>query len=370
MVKFLGTEQVQLPVGITAGFTALWNAAVRWKFMTEDDPREFPDDIPAPDSFRALGSWFHCYYKNSAPALKASQALNQQFAPSQFWYFEAPLDTVMLPEEVLANFQGPSLSMECQVKTLRSGKYRHEFHLIALPAAVAAYAEMSGYIDYEFDISELTDRELVVSDEFAAKMIGGEYPLGEDEKQPDGIILEAGTLVTIPYTESILWERRTRLWADLGESDPRVYNQIGSARFATTSTQLSECLGIASVNWTNPVWARVAMVQDPRVDAVSGGGNRLTRPALLHIYEDEAEAREDAGRTEETVTVTSSADLRPPLPEQWHGMEDDWVAALQEFKAKIGPIPLPVARARLPQMDVEGVIAATADEALAWWGYV
>jgi hypothetical protein len=355
LVKFLGTEQVQLPVGgAPAGFTALWNAAVRFKFMTEDDPREFTDDIPKPDTFRALGSWFHCYYKDSAAALKAARALNQEFAPSQFWYFEAPLDTVMLPEEVLANFQGPSLSMECQVKTLRSGKYRHEFHLIALPAAVAAYAEMSGYINYEFDISELTDRELAVTDEFAARMIGGEY---------------AGN--TIPYTESTLWKRRTQLWADLGEPDPRAYNPIGSARFATTSAKLSECLGIASTNWANPVWARVAMVQDPRVDAVAGSsGNRLTRPALLHIYEDEAEAREDAGRTEESAPTTPVDNPRPPLPEQWRGMEDDWVAALQEFKAKLGPIPLPVARARVPQMDVEGAIAATADEALAWWGYV
>ena len=361
MVKFLGTEQVQLPVGITAGFTALWNAAVRWKFMTEDDPREFPDDIPTPDSFRALGSWFHCYYKDSATALKASQALNQQFPPSQFWYFEAPLDTVMLPEEVLANFQGPSLSMECQVKTLRSGKYRHEFHLIALPAAVAAYAEMSGYINDEFDVSELTDRELVVSDEFAAKMIGGEY-----------FDVDLDVNVTIPYTESILWNRRTQLWAALGESDPRAYNQIGAARFATTSEQLSECLGIASVNWTNPVWARVAMVQDPRMDAVSGSDNRLTRPALLHIYEDEAEAREDAGQSEGgTSTTAPSTDPKPPLPEQWRGMEDDWVATLQSFKATLGPMPLPVARARLTQMeDLEATIAATADEALAWWGYV
>ena len=370
MPKFLGTEQVQLPVGGgPAGFTALWNAAIRWKFMTEEDPADWDDETPQPVSIRALGSWFHCYYKDGAAALKASQALNQNYPPSQFWYFEAPLDTVMLPEEVLANFQGPSLSMECQVKTLRSKKYRHEFHLIALPAAVAAYAQMSGYINYEFDVGELTDRDLSVTEEFAARMIGGEYLLAENEEQPDGAVLKAGTSVTIPYTESILWKRREQLWADLGESNPSVYNQIGTGKFATTSKKLSECLGVASVGWTEPVWARVAMVQDPRLLAVSSSDNRLTRPALLHIYENEEEAREDAGRTEETVATVLN---RPPLPENWRGApEADWVAALQAFKAKLGPMPVPVARARLPKMDdLEAEIAASAEEALAWWGYV
>jgi len=333
-------------------------AAVRWVFMYEDSPREFADlGVTAPTSYRQAGSYYRCYYDDPDVALQAYQALGLQYNPNQTWLFEAPIETVMLPEETRAKF-GSVFSLESRINTLRSVKYRHEFQLISLPAAVAAYARMKGWIDYSFDLSELNDQDVVVTDEFAAGLIGGEY--GAD-----------GETIKVPYTDAALWQRRVALWSDLGESDPRVYCQKGARRYATSSDRLNECLGIVAQSWTGPIWAGVLMVQDPRVDAISkGSGNRLTLPALNVIYEDEAEAREASNVGEGETAATPG---KPPLPKDYKGLESAWLTVLGDLKGQVTG-PTPVVRARLQQMEADDElynrIAATADEALAWWDLV
>ena len=354
------SSRVVLPVGGAAsGFIGKWIAAVRWSFFADVPPNDFDSSTPKPDNFRQGGTGYWCYYADSAAALTASRSLGNKFPPNQVWVFEAPIDTVLLPETAKTNF-GPSISMECGVRTHQSKKYRHEFQLIALPAAVAAYAQFKGYINYEFDLSEISDRDLAVTDEFAAHYIGGEY---HDLK------LEQN--VTIPYDECVLYQRRAKLWADLGESDPRVYNPIGSGRLSTTSKKLDDCLAIANYDWTSPVWARVAMVLDPRMDALSkGSGNRLTRPALLHLYANEEDARADSNLTESTSQPTEVATPKPPLPSAWKGLENDWLTQLKALKAQVGSGPIPVVRAKLSEMDLANTIAATVDEVVAWWDFI
>ena len=370
MPDFLSGERVELPVGGGGdGFIGRWLAVIRWTFLVQESPKEFPSDVPAPDSYRQTGSWYACYYSNSVTALKASKAMGQEYAPRQVWYFESPIEDVLLPEDVKSNF-GAAISMEARVLTLRSGKYRHELHLIALPAAVAAYARMKGFIDYEYDLSELMDREGIFDDAISGRLIGGEFfddSIDEETNKPVGNI-------KLPYTRSELWRRRTQLWADLGEEDPRVYKAIGSGILATKSERLNECLDVVNQSWASPVWARVAMVQDPRVDAMSKNDKRLTLPALLEIYEDEGEARAAAGM-EEGATGTSQEAPRPPVPSVWEGgAESDWVQTVRAFKAEMGSPPLPVARVKILQMEEDGELtqklAATAADVLAWWTHV
>ena len=143
-MEFLGKTQVDIPQGgLPAGFTGQWMAAVRYTFLVEGEPTDYG---LTPDSYRQTGSWYAVYYAGKDAAAKAAIDVGQQYAPKQVWLFEAPISTVMLPEDIKSKF-GASISMESVVKTLGSRKYRHEFHLISLPAAVAAYAQLRGWYD-------------------------------------------------------------------------------------------------------------------------------------------------------------------------------------------------------------------------------
>ena len=361
MPDFLSkTFDADLPTGgdLPAGFTGLWMAVIRWVFMGQDNPADFPDEAGKPDSFRALGSWYRYYYKDRDVAVKSATALGQEYPPAQAWVYEAPIETIFLPDEVKDKF-GAGITIEAKIRTLSSAKYRHEFQMISLPAAVNAYALMKGWVSDEYDLHEITDREVTVTDEFSAKLIGGEY-----------YDLERESNITVPYTSASLWDRRTALWATLGESDPRMYLPTGEDRkLSTSADKLSEALRIVA-DWSSPIYARVAMVQDPRVDALSGNDRRLTVPALLRIFENEDEARAATGMDAdgESSAPTSS---RPDVPEQWKGAEDAWVNQVRDLKAKVGSVPVPVARAKLNAMEgIEGNIAATVEDALAWWGLV
>jgi len=315
--------------------------------------------------------WFTCFNKVDAVAI--IEALNimdfngdKLQKPVAKWQFEAR------DADIISLFKhgafGDPARLSCRISNhgIFKGvpyKYQHELHMIALPAAVAAVADIYGYPNPGFDLSELLSSDYATTDDNQAKFVGAE---GHD------------------YRESVLWQRRAALWKALGEENPSVYNQTPvdedgnkvpqlagtkGYKLNTASEMLDTCLKIFFSTWAQPMWVRLALVTDPRVDAISNSGNHLSVPAVVELYEDEAEAREAAGSDDnnddnnDVIAVTTAADNgSPAVPVVYTGFVDDWKDAVRALKSK----PLPIA---LNNLD-EAEFGATKEDVKAWWDMV
>ena len=95
--------------------------------------------------------------------------------PEQAWYFETEVASICgLDDEAKAKFPNETLSFDVRVTTLRSKKYRHMYHFLALPAFVSAYAKAMGLPAHNFDLSPLTapDDEVIFNAETELAWIG------------------------------------------------------------------------------------------------------------------------------------------------------------------------------------------------------
>jgi len=361
MTYFLNKEeQAVLPSGgdfVPSGLVGPWLAKVVYKIATQED---IPDDL-APDAVRTKSSgWKDCYYNEYEQAKSALEAINSDFNPSTVWHFEIETASVMnfSNEEVREKF-GATIGYDITVATLRSKKYRHEFHMIALPAAVAAYADSLGYENPGFDLSELTSQDTVFNDTTQYRLVGnGEAKAGDDDH----------------YTNSILWDQRAKLWEALGEDDPRNYQLLTSdKKFATTSQKLSDCLGIVHFAWGQPAYVRLVSVSDPRAGA-DYNDKQLQLPTITDIFENKEEASkvvaEELERMAETSGGSSSGSASAPrLPVSWAEAEmtvQDWKGSLGAEKASLGDKPLTALVAK----KVAEAVDATPADVEAWWDYV
>lgn len=349
-LDFLNTRQaVHLPTGgdfAPSGFVSAWFAKVLFSFYAEGDITQY-EDAPKYEGCRKLGNGFRYYYEMVEAANKARELLGIEINAQQVWSLRTEIAKVLniTDEKIRAKFSNP-LVFDVNVTTLRSAKRRHELHMIALPAAVAAAATMLGYEHVGYDLSELTSQDAVYTDEFQAKMIGSDKN----------------------YAESVMWQRRAALWKSLGEEDATVYQPIGAAKFATQSEKLSECLGILAYPWTQVVWARVIAVPDPRADAAyskDGNEKRPTIPAITQIFENE-KAAQAVVKAELAARDTKHGSNGKTLvvPEAWAEIPDDWKEQVEKLKAEFAGKPLPIVKRML--VAREGQLAAKAEEVLAW----
>ena len=365
---FLRTdEQIEIPVGIgftPTGFIAQWVANVYYSFWAEQD---FPKEEYNWEKRRQTNAGNYWYYFNDrARAIAAYEETGGSYNPSTTWEWAAKSDSVLnfRGDDISETF-GPFISRETAIRTLQSGKARHELHMISLPAAVAAMATAYGYDNPGFPLDELLKPidEILWTDDFARDMIGNS---------------------DVGYADSILWKRRVALWKALGESDARMWQPVGAGtRWDTTSQKLHNCLAILHSPWKEPVWSSVYFIPDPRVDAIYQSGDiarRLTRPAMARIFANKAEAQaaatEEMGegekapatKTAKASTVPVGGSEMPSLPSGYEEFYDDWVAAVKDLKEKYGDdMPAP------PVLKRDGVLenlAVTPADIKAWWKVV
>ena len=338
------------------GMVSLWNAAMMYTLFSQSPlPDEFKNKgiVAAP---RGSGYWFYSADKEAMEELR--QALGLEYEANLVWHFETrSADVLNFTDETRQKF-GEVISYDVSVKSLFSTKRRHEYQLIALPAAVAAYADWVGYENAGFDLSELLDQNTIYDDPFHFRMIGN-----PDHKNGDAE----------HYENSVLWQRRVQLWASLGEENPKAYKLIGAGtRFDATSEKFSECSGIANYEWDSPQWMKIVTVNDPRMDATYNE-NRLNIPVIFKIYNNREEAMADVESVQgqssgSTLPAASSAPTSTAsglaVPEAWKELADDCPQYLREFKAKNPSLIPPVITKATAELQV------TEQELRAWWDQV
>lgn len=355
--KFLSGRTVKIPVGgifKPTGFVGPWKANVMSWFMTQENVESY-DDVPSPDDSYQLSGYNHYYYFNYDACNEAYDALGGEYNPQAKWVFATSTADILsfASPEAQGKF-GPRLISDLRVMTMKSKKYRHEMHMIALPAAVAAYAVVAEWDTPGFNLDELLvdPDEQIYGDDLYLSLCG----------DPD----------SGEYQDCTLWKRRVALWEALGEKDPHNHQLKGSGiRFATESDKLSEALGILHQEWDVPVWCRILPVYDPRVDAMSKQGKRLTIPTIADIYGDKAEAEAAAeklrGSAQEAATETEASSSGPPIPAEWSGAEDYWKEQVVALKAECENKPWPLAKKMLEGRDLQAEFSATAEDFEAWW---
>lgn len=359
-MTFLDTnQQVDTPVGgefSPSGFVAPWNAAIVYRLYAQ---LPMPDDLTNREIIsvqRGSGYW---YYSEDEEAMNDLQhALGIEIGAQQVWHFETKVDDVINLQPDVRDKFGEVLSYDLNIRSLFANKYRHEYHMIALPAAVRAYAEMLGYdVPEEPNLPELTDMNSVFSDQLQWELIGHPDHKSEDDE--------------FHYTKSKLWQRRTELWAVLGESNPKAYRPMNSGtNFDTTSEKLNNALNIANTKWVRPAWIKMVTVNDPRYDATYND-NRLKLPVIWKIYNDQVEAANDNSSNTTTTNVpaqqnapVSTSTDTPALPEAWAGMENEWKDYLKTFKVSNPTLNPPVIA------KAQSELSATKEDITNWWNLV
>lgn len=404
---FLGGEStVPLPEGsgvfANSGFIGALTAARLFKFWSSEDLELYDEKLKVGvDYYRrgSAGSWW--YYFHNQEQAKASADLLKAFAPNQVWRFEMPTASVLnFQSEKALEAWGTAVSGDARVATLGS-KYRHEYHLLALPAMVDALARRAGFIKEPiYHVTELLagmpDEEF--TDQFHWRMLGHPDATTKDDELLDlaltqnpndpasiieqvlaGDLVVEGKKVLLHYHFSELWQRRARLWAALGEPNVSAYLPVDTAttadgkKYETTSKNLSLCLGASTRQWVTPVWARLYLVPDPAVGATyksktTGATRRNTLPVVGELFADEAAARAAVGDEATATSATSSAVASniPPVPEAWKEAAGYWRDELKARKAALNGV-LPI----MPKLlEMSKQLVATPEEIRAWWELV
>ncbi len=327
-------EEVQIPTGGEGfprmGFIGPVDIVTAYRLWTRADvtSEEFKQSIPQPDFRRetSTGSFFN-YYGDSDVAKVAAKELVCEIGPQLFWFFKVPTAEILNTanrERLLEGF-GASVTCETRIMTYRSKTYRHEFHLITMPALVAAVAKAEGYDTPGFPIDELIVNDVIVNDAFQETMIGDTSGMN--------------------WTDSVLGRRRVELWKALGEDDPAKYtirpDDRGKVKFVTEAPKLLNCLQLVHNKLPEPLWGRFILATDPSVDAgfekKDGEWTPGNLPALTEVFKGKEKAieaaQEDLKKLEEAgVSVNDPAVQtnagEPALPERWEGMRDTFVEML------------------------------------------
>lgn len=346
-------KKVIIPTGgdfIPSGLIGEWKAAVLYKFWSDT---EVSEDFLGEIKPRISGSGHQYYFLDYE---KAGEAANDvgAYNPQTVWHFEALTDSIknFSNEEVKSNF-GKTISYDLRIVTLRSKKYRHELHMLALPSAVNAMARLYGYIkeDDRYDLSELISRDTIYNDELQSNLVGHPDASEDDDDY---------------YEKSLLWKRRMSLWKKLGEENASVYQLKDSGKkFSTEAEKLSKCLEILHLTWDKPAFLRLVAVSDPRADAVYND-RQLQVPTITDIFPDEKTA-DKVARKEVAAMQDGQSDSGSgtSLPASWAEMdmsEDDWINSLKQAKEDVGDNLTPIKAKKIAD-DLD----ATVDDVQGWW---
>lgn len=360
--QLLSGRKVEVPVDgeqfPSSGFIGPVKAKMLWQFWSKVDlsSAAFREDVPQPFHREQFpdGSFRYFYLDQETGAL-AAKADPDAYNPQQVWYYSIPTLEVMNVDT--GNFQTSNISRSCRVTTLRS-KYRHEFHMVALPAIVASVAKVIGVDTPGYDLSELLVRDLIITPERSRELIG---------------VVSTEKGFEAPYYEdSELWTQRGALWAALGEEDPHKYlvdevDRKGNPHeYNTEAENLQTCLRVYFEEWEQPLYGRFQMVGDPRAGAVTKAGKRLSLPAITEIYEGAKGAQvavdEDLKKyVQDKISPVSDAKAsgKPDLPTAWESIgEEKWRVSVLPFTS--------MPKALLKEQYDPDEYDATLEEMLAW----
>ena len=358
----------------TTGFIAQWMGRVLYSLMIDLEVPQGTDSarfganymaylndaleekIPEPIASQKLGEsgWTKHWYdkdtdaREAANLLKKHEGLDRRPGVSTVWRFETKSETCLNLSAAAQDAFGDVLAWESRISTLGSIYRRHEFHMISLPAAIAAAATAMGFDNPGFDLSELTEADIVYTPAFQVQMIGTE-PQEQDGDKYKYINAKGG------YANAVLWQRRAALWAALGEENPKAFRMTGSGtKYDTTSKKLHQCLRIYEVPWTGPAWALLVPVRDPRIDATAKSGTRLTVPALTVIYQSQKEAQTAAQELTGGEAIPANAEGKPRLPTLWEGQESNWRSHVAKVKEALGDKPPILPNVTQAVIEVQG----------------
>ncbi len=355
-------------------------AGMRWKLGSHSDLSDY-ENAPPHTATRFDSGWNSYYLESGAHAEQAKELLGDGFI-EQTWLWQMDATLVLnAPSKDFAERWGGIVSGECRITSLDGWSRRHEFHMMTLPSFVQAMAQRMGFIGDDirlFHLDEIIANETVIDDEFQISMIGS-------TKRPDKGHAK-------DYQDTILWKRRAELWAALGEDNPEAFAPLGSGhKYETTSDKLSRILGGIRVGtWRKPLWVRLMLIDDPRVEAVSSSDRRLSRPYIMEIFPTETAAHEaamelaaanapvqeeipfDAPPAKVEAVEPDPAEMvggdTPNLktPSNWGDYPEMWKTELAKQKAQYGgKMPPP------PMLKkISGELEASVDDIKAWWGAV
>ena len=396
-----------MPVGgdfLPTGLIVNAALAVRYSFMSKE-VLDFGKKFDYATRDLGTSEWKRYYFKDEAQATEASQLAGQQFGPTQYVVMQASTDSILnIADEYRGRF-GDTLTYEIRITTLKSKKYRHEYHLLFLPSLVAAAAKALG-TNISFGVDELNQaaarvRELTDSDKPPTTMVNGR----EIEISPDEAVFNDAfhwRMIGNPdakendddgFLNSVLWKERARVWTALGEDDPKVYLPIGSEeagerykKVTTKSKALSDLLWWAMRDWQSPIWVRLVTVPNPYEDRryedkETGDHKRNNCLIIGEFFEDEKTARKAAqeeleGKAKRKAEASGEAQEPssvPPLPSAYADYPDIWKGMVQKAKEAVPAGPPPVV---LPKLETfiasEGgdQFGATAGELFAWYNHV
>jgi len=347
-------EAVLLPEGEFRGSTFIGPAFAGPMYMVSTDQNindlnsmNAPEDQIKADhiSLMGAGEWKQLYWKvgRKADADHAAKLLDRW--STFLWVVTMPTAKCLsLTDEQKSKF-GPDLTSSARITGLGSKKYRHEFLLISQPATVAAAARFMGLKTAEFNLSELNQIGIELTDEQSQALIGN-----PDDK--DG------------FTNNRLFTQREALWKLLGEPDGRKFQTIGlSAKHSTTSAALSACMEKLTADWKAPLFCKVAWVPNPSMNAVhtsnsSGKDWRETVPAIVEFYPNEAAAKaaadEELAERGETTTTAPTTSNMPAMPAGWESVDPDvWISSLNDLNAQ-------------PPAQAAAALGATVPDVIAW----
>lgn len=368
-------DQVHIPVGggefSPSGFIGPLTAAVMWTFGSRTDLAEngVGDEFKSKFTRQKRGEWYWYYFTKQAEAVAAGKVCDdQKFGPQQQWIFQMPTASILNTKDVakLVEGFGDMITLNCSMATYKAKKTWHEYHLVTLPSLVWAMAKFYGYEVPFWDVGPLVgkgltqddesiiQKKVIVTEEFETRMIGSatETP---DEKGVAKIM-----------AESYLGQQRTQLWAALDESDPIKYVvNSGNKKFDTLADKLQDCLSVVGDAWQQALWARLAMVVNPKVIQGKDGQKVLSLPVVLDLYANKKEAEkaaaEDKARFEGTNTqaATPAPTGKPALPTAWVDIgEAEWLKVVSDFKG----VPKPM----LSKKVDPSVLDATLADVVAW----
>lgn len=359
VIQSLPQEGIEFGAG---SFIAQWTVGILYWFMTEKDYGQ-GFEVKSPDHRDYRDPWYHMYYRDYNDAMAAYTELepgkvdkkDRHYSPNPTLGLIAPTSTMKNSPD-LAKFQegfGQEMIYDTKILPLRRGtsKYsqdwRHTWHFLALPGIVAAFAKVLGE-DVEYNIDEflVPGAEALFTDEYFEERFGS---LSGD------------------YHDCTYARKRATLWSKLGDDDFTTCAMIGAKTakgkpdpHSTVSPLLS---GVFNIIQGEPrvFWGRVVAMPDPRPEAVSKNGNRLTVYVMTDVYASEAHAIAAAKEDLADRGVEVEDDDAPPLPENWvqgdpKGDRADWVEAVKAFKG--------------PPSKAQEALYATNAEIREWRAYI
>lgn len=326
-------------------------------YVTFNDGLSAEDQIAKPVYRIERGGYYSYYYPHDqyTQALDACEKFeltigdtDQAAKPTEVLQFFIPADKILSSrvKEIKEAF-GEFVSFDVRMLALRRGsdgfsaKNRHAWNFIVLPSMVASAADVLGYKTGGYDLSELLEPGFSPDDEFFTKFCGDLH--GD-------------------YVDSELYQRRAKLWAELGEEDPRKSAMTGGVtasgkpnKMSTDAAKLSSCLSFIEGKRNKAVWARVTLVPDPNPEQRSkDSGRQYTIAAVTEIFFGEEHARTVAAMEDEDLGKVSG---QPPLPENWAKTPASvWIDFLKEHT-------------EVPD-DEEATWYATAAEVHTWREYI